>query len=174
MFEKTVQNKGDHLNVLPTINKETDQSTKTSTNCQDKDDIELIEYDPDWFSIVKESTNFLSHITVNDDKECTVQYVCGPASAESRLDGQPGSQLDQEVSADRAQGQGQSQARESEKHRDIKTSLKIDASKSVCKHCLQELESCTCLKDNKKCTVCYLNNTFCSIQWLFIKSIIIG
>ena len=56
MFEKTVQNKDDHLNVLPTINKETDQSTKTSTNCQDKDDIELIQYDPDWFSIVKEST----------------------------------------------------------------------------------------------------------------------
>ena len=104
MFEKTVQNKDDHLNVLPTINKETDQSTKTSMNCQDKDDIELIEYDPDWFSIVKES-----HITVNDDKACTVQYVCGPSSAESRLDGQQGSQLDQEVSADRAQGQGQSQ-----------------------------------------------------------------
>ena len=122
MIAKTVRNKDDNLNELPTI---------TSTNCQDKDDIELVEYDPDWFSLVKENTNFLSHITVDDDKACTVQYVCGPASAESRLDGQQGSQLDQEVSADKAQGQGQSQALESEKHRDIKTSLEIDASKSA-------------------------------------------
>ena len=75
-IDKIVQNKDDQENVLPLKNNMTNQSTTIST-----EENEYVHFDQSWFSLVKEGTPMMNHITVSDDQKCTIEYVSGQAGS---------------------------------------------------------------------------------------------
>ena len=71
-IDKIVQNKDDLENVLPLKNNMSNKSTTISTAKN-----ENVHFDQSWFSPVKEGTAMMNHITVSDNKNCTIEYVSG-------------------------------------------------------------------------------------------------
>ena len=54
----------------------TNQSTTIST-----EENEYVHFDQSWFSLLKEGTAMMNHITVSDDQKCTIEYVSGQAGS---------------------------------------------------------------------------------------------